>query len=163
MLGHPIATASEGHPEAHAVVTQCKQAGFNKYDTMAQGSGPAILYTAGEPEYGVLTNDVNAGLRLPQARPLSLEQFNSGCVNPQGCVSQKGYTCPGERKTLSPFMSALYDELQSPVAPDGFDFETPPAYVTGVKATTVNSVAGWARDGSQLVWQSQSRNAQACT
>jgi hypothetical protein len=151
------------HAKAHAVTTTCDAAGFNRYDTTMTGSGPPIQYTAGEPEYGVITNDVNAGLRLPQSRPLNLEEFNSGCVNPQGCVDQKGYVCPGPVKTLSPFMSALYDELQSPVAPHSFDETVPPAYVTGIKETGVNSVAGWARDGSQLLWQAQSSNQQTCT
>lgn len=163
MLGHPISADGDGHAEARTAVTNCREAGFGKFDRLAKGSGPPILYTAGEPEYGVLTNDVNAGLRLPQARALSLEHFNSGCATLHGCVSQKGYTCPGPPKTMSPFMSAMYDELQAPMAPDGFDLATPPEYVTGVKTATVNSVAGWVRDGAQLVWQSQSQNTEACT
>lgn len=71
--------------------------GFNTYETLDQRASPAITYLSGEPSYGMITADTNAGLRMPQSRPLNLDAYNSGCVNPHTCVSstELGFGCSG--------------------------------------------------------------------
>ena len=140
----------------HATETRCEPMGFNMYETVDVRTMPAISYTSGEPRYGAITSDVNAGLRLPQARPLSLETFNSGCVNPHGCVSnfEDGFKCPGPLKTTNAQLSTLFDDLYAPYAPDNFEMMSPPAYVVGIKSTGVNSVLGWqSASKGALEWQ----------
>jgi len=165
-----MATASElavAEPQAsrlHEATTKCEAAGFNIYDVRDQRAFPPITYTAGEPEYGVITADPNAGLRLAQSRQLTLEGFNSGCVNPQGCVSnaQDGFACAGPVKEQTPFMRALYNDLNGPVAPGNFEYN-PPSYVMGVKLDTVNSVTGWEQGtGGRPRWQAAG-NVSPCT
>ena len=151
-----MATASAEQPPSrlHETTSHCDAAGYRIYNTVDERRFPDVTYKSGEPQYGVLAADVNADLSLPQARPLSIESFNSGCLNPQGCVSNAldGFACPGPVKRLPAAMSALFAELNSPFAPENFEMQPPPSYVVGVKATGINSVLGWQKgpDGKPL-------------
>lgn len=143
-------------PALHATVTSCQPISYNVYETLDKRSLPTVSQSSGEPHYGTITTDVNAGLRLPQARPMNIETFNSGCVNPHGCVSNiaEGFACPGPLKQPSSAISNLYDVLQAPYAPHNFEMKPPPPYVVGIKETSLNSVVGWRanKDGKQE-WQ----------
>ena len=147
----------------HAATTTCNEAGFKMYSTTDGRRLPGITYLSGEPSYGVVSTDVNSQLRLPQARPMTIESFNSGCVNPHGCVSGDGFTCAGPVKSLAPAVRALYAELNSPFAPGSFELKPPPSYVVGVKASGINSVLGWQQgpDGKPI-WHRDAVPSAAC-
>jgi hypothetical protein len=124
----PLGELESQASRLHATETHCKSAGFNTYETLDSRAFPPITYTSGEPTYGAVTADVNAGLRLPQSRPFSVDTFNSGCVNPHGCVNnaEGGFRCPGPVQTQTPTMRALFDELYAPFAPPGLEMSPPP-------------------------------------
>ena len=139
----------------HDATTVCQATGFNTYQSGNEQGYPQVYYTSGEPRYGMVVTDFNAGLRLPQSRPLVIDSYNSGCLNPHGCVNNQrdGFTCGGPVKVQTKYMRALYDDLNGPYAPNDFDLE-PPAYVMGIKNGGINSVTGWAKNASgQLVWE----------
>lgn len=141
---------------AHEAVTKCEPMGFNTYETLDQRASPAITYLSGEPSYGMITADTNAGLRMPQSRPLNLDAYNSGCVNPHTCVSstELGFGCSGPVQQQAPMMEMLYNDLNSPFLSSEFEY-TPKQYVMGIKNNTVNSVSGWNRGKAEgtYVWQ----------
>ena len=146
----------------HEATTECAAAGFNVYQTSDTRGSPPISYTAGEPRYGMLSADTNAGLRLPQSRPLNLDAYNSGCVNPQGCVSNPadGFTCSGPLQKPSMFLESLYQDLNAPFDPAKLEYN-PPAYMMGIKNGTANSVTGWAKTATGLAWMGAG-NVQPC-
>ena len=150
-------SVSSQHSRLHAMETACEHRGFNTYETVDKRVLPSIISTSGEPNYGTITADVNAGLRFPQSRQMNLENFNSGCINPYGCVSnvEEGFACSGPLKEPSPALSTLYKHLNSPYAPNSFEMKNPPEYVVGIKESSVNSVLGWQRkpnDPTVLEW-----------
>jgi hypothetical protein len=103
----------------------------------------------------MITADTNAGLRMPQARPLTLDAYNSGCVNPHACVAsaELGFNCSGPVQQQAPMMKMLYNDLNSPFLSTDFEY-TPQQYMMGIKFNTVNSVTGWNRDAAGgYVWQ----------
>ena len=151
-----VKTSGADYARMYSTETSCEPVSFNKYETTDKRTLPTISYTSGEPSYGTITADVNAGLRFPQARQLSIETYNSGCVNPYGCVSnpQEGFACHGAPKEPSPAISKLYSVLNKPYAPRSFELERPPDYVVGIKENGVNSVSGWQLDAAgKWEWQ----------
>jgi len=156
----------------HVGVSACASTAFNIYETTDLTTSSTILASAGEPKYGMLTVDSNAGLRQPQARSSHAESYNSGCTNPHGCVSnpKEGFLCPGSVRTQSPTMRKLYDELNRPYAAN-FDMLDPPEYVVGIKENSINSVSGWNDGGNRAPilgnvprWKaSQDATTQACS
>lgn len=147
----------------YSAETSCEPISFNTYETLDKQM-PATAYSTGEPSYGMITADVNAGLRLPQARPMNVETYNSGCVNPYGCVSnpQEGVACAGPLKEPSPAILSLYSMLNKPFAPNGFEMKSPPAYVVGVKEKGVNSVSGWQVDAAGTWEWQRDAHTQPC-
>lgn len=96
-----------------------------------------------EVKRGAIYKGWNLGLRNPQAKKLSIDSYNSGCVDLHGCVETQGFSCPPTGPvSFSTAMSETYDYLNAPFLPDGFEF-TPPAYIMGIKDTGPNSVDGW--------------------
>ncbi len=165
LRGYPREVGAAGESRLHDTTTRCEDAGFRVTDTVDQRVLPPVSYLSGEPTYGMLSVDVNGGLRLPQSRPLTVEAYNTGCVNPHGCVNneQDGFGCLGPVKKESPFMRALYTELQMPYAPDSFEMQPPPDYVVGTKATGVNSVTGWrVTPEGRYLWEQESTQAVPC-
>ncbi len=137
----------------HESTTTCEKTGVGTFDTRDGRVWPAIADLGGEPRYGMLSADANAGLRMPQARKLSLDAYNSGCVNPHGCVNTEGFGCPGPVAAMGEELTQLYDELNKPAAPGRFEY-SPPSYMMGIKSGTANSVTGWdvGADG-QMAWK----------
>ena len=152
----------ESQPRLHEAQTACTRVGFNVTDSKDTYKHPAIFYDAAMPQYGMVSADPNAGLRMPQSRKLVLESFNSGCVNPHGCVNNDGYECTGPVKQMSPHMAAVYEELNRPFAPNAFEYD-PPAYVMGIKNNSVNSVTGWqTADNGEPKWKRDAPVQESC-
>jgi hypothetical protein len=116
-----------------------------------------------EVERGSITKSWNAGLRNPQAKKLTVDTYNSGCVNPHGCVpgvsgnlssEEPGFRCTGAAQTTGPALSKAYDFLNAPFLSGEYEF-LPPKYMQGVKDFGPNSVTGWAHTASGgLLYQS---------
>ena len=113
---------------------------------------------------GSITAAWNLGLRNPQAKLMSTEMYNSGCVNPQGCVNSLGFKCVDQPVVRGGFaLNSIYDTLNKPYMPDASEYK-PPAYMMGMKNNTINSVTGWRKSGTgEFEWQqSAGKNASAC-
>ena len=142
-------------PRAHEATTKCEPFGFNTYETVDQRVLPKITYLSGEPAYGMITADTNAGLRMPQSRQFNIDAYNSGCVNPHSCVNSNelGFGCSGPVQQPAPMMKLLYDDLNAPFLSSDFEYK-PTQYMMGIKNNTVNSVTGWNRDpAGTFVWE----------
>lgn len=122
------------------------------FETKNDRTLPRTTYSSGEPHHGMITMDTNAKLTLPQSRPLTLDSFNSGCINPELCIDAPDAMCPGAIRKPSAEMVKRYDELYAPMAPGNFDLAAP-AYVEGIKRDTVNSSSGWATQDGEPRWK----------
>lgn len=149
-----MAEGSLAPARLHESATSCEQTGVGTFDTRDGLIWPAVAYMSGEPRYGMLSADANAGMRMPQSRKLSLDAYNSGCLNPHGCVNTEGFKCTGPVASMGEELTELFTELNKSAAPAGFEYN-PPSYMMGIKMDTVNSVTGWAvgADG-QMAWKS---------
>lgn len=167
------ARAPSGHHHTHersAVClrnekTACKEIGLNTFedrDTMRFPQGDVMNVVA----RGAITKAWNLGLRNPQAKKLSVDVYNGGCLDVHGCVpgvpgtlapDVPGFECRGGVKSMGPEMNKAYDFLNAPLLADGFEY-TPPDYMMGIKDSGPNSVEGWNRtpQGS-LVWEEMAR------
>ena len=138
-------------------VTQCSEIGLNTFeqvDTMRYPQGDIMNAV----KRGSITKAWNLGLRNPQAKKLSVDVFNGGCVDPHGCVAGvggqgslapdvPGFKCSGAAQRMGQEMSKAYDFLNAPLLEDGFEFR-PPTYMMGLKDSGPNSVDGWAKTAS---------------
>jgi hypothetical protein len=104
---------------------------------------------------GVIQRNWNAGLRNPQAKKLTVDNYNSGCRNTWGCVPTipdqlapgvPGFSCLGEEApgvgSMGPEMNKVYVYLNNPFLSDEYEFN-PPGYMMGIKSEGPNSVDGW--------------------
>lgn len=100
---------------------------------------------------GTIQKDWNAGLRNPQAKKLTIDTYNGGCVDMWGCVptgvdqlapSVPGFSCHNTRlSSMGPEMKEAYAYLNRPLLRDGYEYN-PPEYMMGIKNTGPNSVMG---------------------
>lgn len=136
----------------HAANTKCTEDRFNKFETKNTLKYPQgdIMNTVSR---GMVSPTWNLGLRNPQAKKLTIDHYNSGCVTPSGCVPQApgglapdvpGFQCFGTTESFGKEISKAYDYLNAPLLGDGFEF-TPPSYMQGIKIDGPNSVSGWDR------------------
>ena len=101
---------------------------------------------------GAITKGFNIGLKHQQSKPLNVETYNQGCLNPWGCVDNGAFACEGGASRFGPFMDARFAELNKPYDPSALEFN-PPRYMMGVKDLTPNSVSGWGKTSTgRLVW-----------
>ena len=136
---------------AHEAATTCSEIRFNTFQTLDSRTAPAVSAAAPEPRYGEISRAPNLGLRFSQ-KTAGPESFNSGCVNPQGCVSSQGFGCGGPARREPTYMAKLFDEMNAPLV-DGLE-HNPPPYTMGVKNGSINSVTGWQTDpGGRPLWQ----------
>ena len=121
-------------------------------------------------ERGPITKAWNLGLRNPQAKKLTVDMYNSGCLDVHGCVpgvpgtlapGVPGFACTGAVQPMGAEMSAAYDYLNAPLLADGFEFH-PPSYMMGIKDGGPNSVDGWRRaPGGGLAFQAKEERTRA--
>jgi hypothetical protein len=169
------ARAPTGHHHTHQRSTvclhdehsRCSEIGLNTFeesDTVRYPQGDVMNTVA----RGAITKSWNLGLRNPQAKKLTVDMYNSGCVDLHGCVpgvpgdpDVPGFGCAGGVGSMGPAMSKAYNYLNSPLLADSFEFN-PPDYMLGVKGSGPNSVDGWKRtpQGS-LVWEEKARMVHA--
>jgi hypothetical protein len=137
----------------------CQTIGFNKYEEQDMMLYPQIdVFPL--VERGNISPDWNAGLRMPQAKQITVDMYNSGCTAPWGCVSNTGFRCNSGAKHSE--IGKFYDFLQAPfmagVYKGDLEYE-PPEFMAGIKTGTFNSVNGWnAASGPpkkdvEYVWQ----------
>jgi hypothetical protein len=136
-------------PRMHTPVAYCREVGVRKYDTSNNDPDAEAPL---EPRYGMISAAFNEGLRNPESKKGTVDAYNSGCINPQGCVNIDK-SCAGPLSKLSPGVSALYDSMQKTHVSPSFEF-SPPEYVMGVKHNSINSVTGWSvRPDGKRTWQ----------
>lgn len=146
--------------------SSCKQVQdrFNQWETrddLRYPQGDVMNQVA----RGMISAEWNLGLRNSQKKAFTVDAYNSGCVDPWGCVGSPpggpdvpGFRCPGKTSTLSPEMQATFAFLNAPMCPDGAEYR-PPAYVLKPDAFGPNSVAGWVRQPqtNEYRWQLQAQ------
>jgi hypothetical protein len=98
---------------------------------------------------GAITKDWNRGLRNPQAKQMTYDMYNGGCINPN-CVANSGYTCEGRQVgDVSPQLDQTFARLKVPLVDDDYEYKPPP-YMMGIKGNSPNSTSGWAmQDGTR--------------
>ena len=133
----------------HDPSSTCEEIGFNRFETLSADPG--------SPEYGVLTQGYNIGLRQCQAKKLNIDEYNSGCINQYGCLSSPENKCLGKPKKLNEVMEARYAKLNAPYDPSGSEYN-PPQYMMGWKDGGVNSVTGHRVTNNRATWQNEPTN-----
>jgi hypothetical protein len=171
-----MARAPSGHHHTHERSSvclhdehsRCSEIGLNTFETLDTVRYPhGDIMNAVGVERGAITKSWNLGLRNPQAKKLTVDMYNSGCLDLHGCVpgvpgtlapDVPGFGCGGRVGSMGPAMSKAYDFLNAPFLEDGFEFK-PPDYMQGIRDAGPNSVLGWARAPSGIrVWE---KNAEA--
>ena len=138
---------------------KCQEISFNTTEEVVgiQNPDPDIWNYL---KRGAITKEFNKGLRNPQAKLMTVDTYNGGCVDGWGCVANTGFKC-GENKAQTSAINNMYDFLQSPLLTGVYkaDLEyKPPPYMQGIKAGTANSVTGWDKTvGGQYVWADLNR------
>jgi len=131
----------------------CKESTLNIYDTKNEDTQPAMTKVE-PPRYGMLTSNTNAGLRLPQSRPMNRDGFNSGCLNTFGCVrdAELGFQCQGSAHKPDPLTAAHFKAMA--VSQGGGVEFTAPVSMMGIKSETINATNGWALTShGKRIWQ----------
>jgi len=142
-------------PSLHVASTTCVErlgeVGLNTFEQGSRDPWPSCgehCDVFSELNRGAITKAFNLGLKFPQSKPLNVETYNQGCVNPWGCVDSGGFACEGGLSRFGPFMEARLKELNRPYDPSRQEYH-PPQYMMGIKDGGINSVTGWARKGGQ--------------
>jgi len=82
---------------------------------------------------GAITKDFNLGMTFPQSKPLNVDTFNQGCLNPWGCVETNNGVCYGQASSFDTLMNERFKDLMKPLDPSLQEVH-PPVYVLGCKA-----------------------------
>lgn len=136
------------------ITTTCiernEQAGLNTFEEGSADPLPACgsdcdIYS--QVRRGAITKAFNLGLTFPQSKPLNVDTYNQGCLDPWGCVNNEGFTCRGAASGFSPFMDERLRDLNLPLDPTRLEYH-PPRYMMGIKDNSVNSVTGWQKDAA---------------
>jgi len=154
-------------PEAtlHAPTSVCQERAFNTFEEGSADPWPSCgshCDVFSQLNRGAITKDFNLGLSFPQSKPLNVDTYNQGCLNPWGCVDSGGYTCRGRAAGFDAFMEGRFQALSQPLDPSQLEYH-PPHYQMGIKAGSVNSVSGWEKTPrGQWAWQRASRENVPC-
>ena len=141
-------------PALHDPTSTCVERQEVALNTFEQGSADPWPHCGihcdvfSEVNRGAITKAFNLGLKFNQSKPLNVETYNQGCLNPWGCVDNDGFACNGGLSRFDPFMEARMKELNQPYDPTRQEYH-PPQYMMGIKGGTINSVTGWARQSAQ--------------
>jgi hypothetical protein len=133
-----------------AAETRCIQDSgrFNTFETENTLDYPQgdIMNTVAR---GMVSPVWNLGLRNPQAKKLTIDHYNGGCITPAGCVPDisgepDGFRCFGSKESFGKEITRAYNYLNAPLLADGFEY-TPPSYMQGIKVDGPNAATGWER------------------
>ena len=144
-------------PSLHNVTNSCTETSLNTWESTSTSLPPSIdVLNSSNLRRGMITSVPNLGLQQRQSKKMSYNHYNSGCLNPQGCVNSGGVTCPGSVRQGSPEINSMYKFLNAPLMADNSEYY-PPKYMMGWKAGSVNSVSGWEKNPNSetFVWQGQ--------
>lgn len=164
-IGHHI-TNEQSAVCLHNEQTGCSEIGLNTFETkdttkFPQGDVMNIVAR------GAITKSWNLGLRNPQAKKLSVDTYNGGCLDVHGCVPSipgmepdvPGFACGGAVGSMGPALHKAYDYMNAPFLGDGFEYK-PPDYMMGIKDSGPNSVDGWKRtQQGVLTWEQKAKTA----
>ena len=157
-------------PTRHVPTSTClerrEEVGLNTFEQGSADPWPvcgAHCDVFSEVNRGAITKAFNLGLKFQQSKPLNVETYNQGCLNPWGCVDNDGFACKGGQSRFGPFMEARMKELNKPYDPTQQEYH-PPQYMMGIKNGTVNSVTGWARKDAQapFAWAASATTKVPC-
>lgn len=110
------------------LTTSCQEKSFNTFEEGCRQNCSVIAPSS----RGAITKDFNLGLSLPQRKPLTVDVYNQGCLNPWG-----------GSVAFDPSMEARFQKLMQPLDPSHHEFH-PPSYMMGIKHGGANVVSGWA-------------------
>ena len=123
----------------------CAENLLNRYEVI-QKKGYPEGDVFPEIQHGMIAQDWNKGLRLPQAKLMSAEVYNSGCFDAWGCVGNSSFYCPyGEQRKTE---SKIYPKMNEPLlsgAGIGAKFEhLPPSFKLPLNLQNVGPrLSGW--------------------
>jgi hypothetical protein len=159
------ATAEASSATLHEPTNTCLERSFNTFEEGSADPWPACgshCDVFSQVHRGAITKDFNLGLSFPQSKPLSVDTYNQGCLNPWGCVDTGDQACRGRGSGFDAFMDTRFRQLSQPLDPSQLEYH-PPRYMMGVKAGGLNSVSGWEKTPQgQWAWQLASRERVPC-
>lgn len=139
--------------------SRCSEIGLNTFESRDTVRHPQVD-VMNMVARGAITKAWNLGLRNPQARRLTEDMYNGGCLDLHGCVpdaDDDGFSCTGRVGSMGSAMSKAYDYLNQPMLPGNFEYQ-PPSYMMGIKNDGPNSVTGWQRlPNGSLAWEENAR------
>ena len=158
-------TAPALHDPATTCMERLQEAGLNTFEQGSADPWPPCgshCDIFSEVNRGAITKGFNIGLKFQQSKPLNVETYNQGCVNPWGCVDSGGFACEGGISRFGPFMENRLKELNKPYDPTSQEYH-PPQYMMGIKNGGINSVTGWDRTSQgPFVWAANAETKVPC-